>query len=144
MLLLIFNSAYCDECTFDCLEVKVGVFGGVASIYNSSPDFICRISFISLLCVFDRNPWKLFFFFFFISVCMYWMSMLFSIDFLNRNHLTAIQSSHFFFVMFDLEIGGSGDKLVCHLFRCLLSHLSVVPYYKLTYVALQKVWTIHL
>jgi hypothetical protein len=139
MLLMRFNSAYCDGGTFDCLEVEISVFGCIPAVYHPSSHLVCRISLISLLCVFYGDARKLFFFFFLVHVRVHRKPMLFLGDFFDRCDLTAVQSPHLFFMMLDLEVRGGGDKFVGDFFGALFSHLTVVPYYKLTDVTLQKV-----
>lgn len=136
LLLFTFNSVYCDEHTFDCLQVEVGVLGGVAAVYHSSPNFVCWVSLIPLFSVFYRDARELFFFFFFVCVGMNWMVVLFPGDFFYGGHFAAIQPPHFFFVMFYLKVGGCWDELGGDLLDWLLSCFAIVPYYKLAYVAI--------
>jgi hypothetical protein len=116
ILLLTFSSAYCDESTFDCLEIKIGVFWGIPAIYHPSSGLIRRIPLITLLCVFDRHPRKLFFLFLLVDIRMHWMPVLFFTDLFDRCHLAAVQPSQLFFMMLDLEIRGGGDDLVGNFF----------------------------
>ncbi len=106
MLLLRLSSAYCYEGTLDCLEVEVGVLGSIPAVHHPSSHLVRWVALIPLLCVFYRHPRKLLLLLFLVHVRVHRMPMLFLAYFVDRCHLTAVQSPHLFLMVFDLEVRG--------------------------------------
>lgn len=63
-----FNSAYFNEYTFDCLEVEVSILGSIAAVHDSASHSIRWVALISLFYVLNGHSTVLFFLFALIRV----------------------------------------------------------------------------